>query len=42
MNEIWDGPGSMIKLSKMTNDMRMARLWDDEDDEPNLGKSAVD
>lgn len=33
MNDLWDGPGSMIKLSKMTNDMRMARLWDNEEDE---------
>jgi len=34
MNEIWDGPGSMNKLSIMTNEMRLARLWEvDEDDE---------
>jgi len=33
MNEIWDGPGSMSKLATMTNEMRMARLWDDDEEE---------
>ena len=26
MNDVWDGPGSMFKIAKMTQDMRMARL----------------
>ena len=54
MNELWDGPGSMSKLSIMTNEMRLARLWEDEEPnldfksyytptyESNIGKSAVD
>mgnify|MGYP005634152163 FL=1 len=33
MNEIWDGPGSMNKLATLTNEMRIARLWDPEEDE---------
>ena len=32
MNEIWDGPGSMNKLATLTNEMRLARLWNIEDD----------
>ena len=54
MNELWNGPGSMSKLSIMTNEMRLARLWEDEEPnldfksyytptyESNIGKSAVD
>ena len=26
MNDVWDGPGSMFKIAKMTQDMRMSRL----------------
>ena len=26
LNDIWDGPGSMSKIAKMTQDMRMTRL----------------
>jgi hypothetical protein len=26
LNDIWDGPGSMPKIAKMTQDMRMTRL----------------
>ncbi len=37
MNEIWEGPGSMTKISYLTNELRLARLTpkddDDEDDE---------
>ena len=32
MNEIWDGPGSMTKISDLTNEMRIARLWDPEEE----------
>ena len=33
MNEIWDGPGSMTKIANITNEMRIARLWDPEDED---------
>ena len=33
MNEIWDGPGSMTKVSDLTNEMRLVRLTPEEDDE---------
>jgi hypothetical protein len=33
MNEIWDGPGSMTKLAQLTNQMRIARMWDEEDED---------
>jgi|TARA_R110000803_G_scaffold20150_6_gene52132 hypothetical protein len=33
MNRIWDGPGSMNKLATLTNEMRIARLWNNEDEE---------
>jgi hypothetical protein len=26
LNDIWDGPGSMPKIAKLTQDMRMSRL----------------
>ena len=33
MNEIWEGPGSMTKIARLTNEMRIARLWDDDDED---------
>jgi glucan phosphorylase len=33
MNEIWEGPGSMNKLATLTNEMRLARLWEPEEEE---------
>jgi|TARA_B110000908_G_scaffold59071_1_gene71721 hypothetical protein len=33
MNEIWEGPGSMTKLALLTNEMRIARLWEPDEDE---------
>ena len=32
MNEIWDGPGSMNKIATLTNEMRLARLWNFEEE----------
>jgi len=26
MNEVWEGPGSMVKIEKLTHELRLARL----------------